>query len=571
MGVDSSGEQNLKVERPIRTKEVIMREMETVVGDLDKLRDKGNDMFEKFPDEIKNEVSSVFDIFDDQELSVAEKDKKIEEALIKYSDKPEMIKIINLYSKVEKIETKLVGLREEGKPFKLEEIADYSKELSDKIDFDKVVDFILKINDGSGDSLFLLEKLVFLRKIRSEISNGKLAKKDYETLDRIGERLKLLDDECDEKGLFSDDEVSVNKEDSNEGKIDGTALLGEMEVIDDELYDTHCSFLAYKWKGDYKNNILRYFKMMNYGYGDSDGMEASNSSYDDRFLRAIEKRYRETVNEFRNRGYLSQDEETRARFVESKKGKWRDIFETLEIKGMDQEEGKKMVITSSGVKNLLEGSFPTAFLRRIKTIEVSNEKPVEDIDFGENDEESADADKNIKMLGLFKLKSEGENAGWGEIFIYEPISVDKDSGVTEQAIMERNFKKTLTHEIGHGVLENFSIDEIKEWEGVMEKDKTEITWYVGYSKAKSERMRKREDFCESFMMFANEPNILRILSGPRYEYMKDLFETYMDVEKISQFRENLDMALKLSNMTLEMLGMTEDTLKSYYLNLYEKK
>jgi hypothetical protein len=205
----------------------------------------------------------------------------------------------------------------------------------------------------------------------------------------------------------------------------------------------------------------------------------------------------------------------------------------------------------------LEGVFPTAFLKKIKNIKVLGEEP------GNGINEKSD----IKTLGRFN--SNFDEYGYlisGDILLNIPICVDKDSSGNAEFLVENDFRDTLAHEIGHGIHMSLNVDDLKKWEEVIGKDKTEITWYVGHSGLVSDNNKATEDFSESLMMFVKDPYLLRTLSENRFQYMKELFTNYMDSENLERFKNGLDWALKLSEMSYKGNGYTENDIKDYYLS-----
>ena len=546
MGIDSSGEQNLGIEKSVRSKEVVRNEMERTRSNFEEAIDKGNNFYNNLSRETQDEIDNVvLDIFDDQELSLSERSKKIDEVLLEYKDNPEVIEAINSYSNIKGMEIELTRLEEEYKPFKLEEIRGYADQLSKKIDFDTVADYFLNRENHPMSDDLLLEDFFLLREVNL---GGNL-----DHLDEVEDRLKSLSKSCEEKEfLRGDDQSDIENEELN--GLTRLKLLEETGAIVDELYTyTYRLFGTYRVGDSFGDNLDKFTDLLEYGVRGGGKKEINESVFDPRFLKSIGKKFREKVIELKGDGWLSQNSEEVKKYIEAKRGNWKDIFETLEMEGFIEEEGEKIVVTEDSIKSFLEGSFPTAFLKKIQKIEASKERPVADVDLN-------DTGKKLKIETLGSYKS-------GHILMYEPISVKKDSWIGE--MVPKKFKRTLTHEIGHGVLENLSIDEMKGWEEVMEKDDAEITWYVGYSKGKSEKMKKREDFCESFMAFVHDPGVLRILSESRFEYMRNLFEKYMDLDKLSKFKENLWVTLELADMIFEVSGYTtKERLKNYYLHTY---
>jgi hypothetical protein len=275
---------------------------------------------------------------------------------------------------------------------------------------------------------------------------------------------------------------------------------------------------------------------------------------------------REKEGRLKMAGNLPQNEEEKKAWVESKKGDWRTILSEIKIEGLIVESDKKLIITEDKITGFLENNIPIAFLKKIKKIEVSNEDPIEDVDLGTN-EDGKNKAVEVKKVGSFNSEyDENGRLASGNILIYEPITVDKNANRNEELIIENGFRDTLTHEIGHAVHGDFSMDEMKEWEEVMKQDQTKVTWYVSYSETKSEPTKKREDFCESFMLFVKDPSFLKIISEKRFEYVKKLFETYMDSENLPNFQRSLDWNQKFTDAFLEENGYTKEQFKNSYLS-----
>ena len=100
----------------------------------------------------------------------------------------------------------------------------------------------------------------------------------------------------------------------------------------------------------------------------------------------------------------------------------------------------------------------------------------------------------------------------------------------------------------------------------MKSDNTEITWYVGYSRKRSESAGKKEDFCESFMMFVKDPSLLKILSEKRYEYMKELFIRYIEPDRLNSFKSSLNFNLQLGSFYWDQKGFSVEDIRSLFLS-----
>ena len=80
---------------------------------------------------------------------------------------------------------------------------------------------------------------------------------------------------------------------------------------------------------------------------------------------------------------------------------------------------------------------------------------------------------------------------------------------------------------------------MQEWENVVAKDTTEVTWYVGHMREKDAVRGVREDFCETYQTAVLSPGYLYDMSPERFNYMMKLIGRYMGDEQRQAFAEDI--------------------------------
>jgi len=569
MEVIGIGELYSKAEVVTRSKEQIESDIQKTENQLEIIRRKGDEIYNSFSEETQDEINDIcLEIFENEDLPPLEKNKKMEEILVGYVDRPEVTEVVRLIFEEDKTENILMGFQNEYVPFKAEELKNFTNQLSSQIDFNRVISYFVGTEEGSSELMInSFEEFNFLEGVIVAGSNGNLEKNDFKKLDEAEIFLRDCEERWGGKG-FLGGKSDLLEEDGNLKKID---LFNKVNRISNELIISNRLFLIYRPQAvsiNREENIKFLKEMENFLFGEHifkygfNGLKNEYLSYNKGFLKAIEKKVGEIENGLKIEGKLTQSEEEQKVFIESKMAVWETVLDKLEISGLEKDDDKKLVVTKDKINEFLRGSFPSAFVKKIEKIQASKEIQSEDVDLNDNSENNP----NVVVAGSYKPKyNERADLISGEIFIYEPICVDKDDGEIIEKIIEGNFKKTLTHEIGHGVHCGLSVDDLEKWEETIKQDTTKVTWYVGYSETKSEFVKRREDFCESFMMFVDSPGLLKVVSEDRFKFMSDLFEKYMDKENLDSFKNSLKLTLLLSDMIWKKNGRKKEEIRNYYL------
>ncbi|MFA6184536.1 MAG: hypothetical protein WCT51_04235 [Candidatus Shapirobacteria bacterium] len=560
------GELYSKVEIMARSRSVVESDIKNTESHLDVMRNEGNELYDNLSESDRDQINdSFFVVIDNNEMSLSEKSEMIEKLLEEYKDQSNITKIVNLGFEIYKKENEFFSLKEECKPYVVEDIKIFANELSGQINFNKVVNYFLdNKNDEFLGHIVSIDDILSLREVIVSGDDEKLEQNDLYSLYSIEESLKKIRSRCDNHGFLDFQEKNNLSDGKNEKSesISKKSLLEKVNRVNEKLLETNTLHMIYRLTNNFKNPTMLFLKLLDHHYYfDS---EVDDSHYDPRFLKAIEKRFIEDEKKLIESGLLPQNDDEKQCFIESKREEKTLI--KIKIIGLEASDGKKLVVTEGIVKAFLEGTLPTAFLK-IGKIEVSRERSEDDIDFGNNEDNANGKTKKV-IVGEFKpiLNDKGKLI-YGNITIYEPFEMDNgDNNEKKEFFIRGAFLDTLTHEIGHGVHNDLGVDDLKKWENVMRDDETEITWYVGYAGNKSKSTKKREDFCESFMMFTKDPSLLQILSESRFRYMKELFETYMDSENLSKFKVSLNLNLLLSKMHWERKGFTREQIRNLYLS-----
>lgn len=567
----SIGELGSNVEMVIRSKEQIKKDIENTENRLKEIREEGDSLCSNLSQDNQDEIEKIYlDVFGNEDLTFLEKNKKVEEILIVYQDRPEIVDVVGLLFEEDKMELNLKDFQNEYVPFKAEELKNFANKLIKQIDFDKVMDCFTGTNDDeSGFISDLFEEFNFLQGVVVVGSTGDLGKVDFKKLDMAEEILKDYEKKWNDKGfLIERDNLLIDKNEDikKEGLLEKINSINEELLVSDDLlfiYRPSFSFL--------RDKRIMFLMNINFLLNEGKLMGGFNESNDrylfgnKDFLKAVGKKIEEVEHKLRIEGKLTQNEEQQKIFMESKRKTDDGFLGELKINGLEVNEDEMLVITTDKIIEFLTGSFPPAFVKNIQKIEILKEEPSEDVDLNNSNEEKS----SVVRAGCYKPKYDEKGNSFGDVFIYEPVCVDKNSDEIIKKIIERDFRKTLTHEIGHGVHCNLSVDDLKKWEETMKKDMTKVTWYVGYSETKSEYIRKREDFCESFMMFVDSPALLKVVSEDRFKFMNYLFEKYTEKENLKGFRDSLKFTLLLSDMIWKKNGRQKEEIRNYYLKSEE--
>jgi len=557
------GERYLKSEIVTRSRSVIENDINNIETQLGKFYNKGTKLYDNLSDDAKSKIDDVFSsVIENDELSLLDKDKKIKEISVTCDDQPNLIETINLGFEIYKKEKEVVSLTEEIKPFVVEDVKALANDISNRINFDKIVNYFLEKRDSSSSDDFIsIDNILSLGKIIVDGNNGILEQNDLNYLYEREEFLEKLKRKCNNHSFlgFKNKEISDDK--NIEEVVDKKSLLEKVDRVNEKLFETYTLYMVYRSTSSFKKNMSGFLEILDRQHFFNDEIE--DSHYDQRFLKAIEKRFREDEKKLRESGLLSQNGEERQHLIESKREKAR-IRRMVKITGLEANDGKKLVIIEDEIKSFLRNTFPAVFLK-ISEIEMLKEKPKNDIDF-ESSVSNINRETKVVTVGKYLpiLDKQG-NLMYGYITIYEPFEVDENDNKEAELIVKKGFMDTLAHEIGHGVHYDLGVDDLKKWEKIMKDDGTEITWYVGYAGKKSELIKKREDFCESFMLFVRDPKLLSILSPSRFQYMRELFVDYIEDYNKKIFEENLNLALKLSEIFMKKNGYTEEYLKDIYI------
>lgn len=173
---------------------------------------------------------------------------------------------------------------------------------------------------------------------------------------------------------------------------------------------------------------------------------------------------------------------------------------SLPLVGIPEQTDHKGTLSASFVRRALQQDIPEAFLQGLLRIEfIPGRRWI-----------AGDYDRDHRIISS-----------------YEPVSL-KDS-------VQRKFKHTVYHEIGHHVHSTLSFDELQKWEDACRHERYALYTLLGLTKNR----KAQEVFAAAFSEFAREPALLLAKSPKRFDYMKQLFASQLPEDQRQSFYERL--------------------------------
>lgn len=110
---------------------------------------------------------------------------------------------------------------------------------------------------------------------------------------------------------------------------------------------------------------------------------------------------------------------------------------------------------------------------------------------------------------------------------------------------------------------NLNEKELQKWEEVNEN--INVTAYLAdrRSQDNAEHVVKN-DFCESFALFAEIPGLLAVISPDRYNYMTELFKNHDESLLADKKRQEREIDVKNYKEQMDSLGWNEERIRKHY-------
>jgi hypothetical protein len=232
-----------------------------------------------------------------------------------------------------------------------------------------------------------------------------------------------------------------------------------------------------------------------------------------------------------------------------------EVAQTLKLEGFNPPEGMITTVTSEDVLFFIKKLLPPDFLRQLDSLS-HKEK-------ADNSEEKSDSLETTGACHTY-FAADG-SVDRSEIEIYRSPFVSENASDIEKAKAGVEFLGTLWHEFGHNAHHVMRYDEMKSWEDAMAADKTAVTWYVKYSRGVDSNTGKREDFADSFKLFMLYPAVLNVISPLRFLFMTNYFKSRLQSDQWEGFRNSMIIKMYDVAKLWEKNGQTQEDIIAAYL------
>lgn len=458
-------------------------------------------------------------------------------------DKPEYWIVADYIEGMHLMHT-IAELQERHKPMKIQELTEYAQGVYARFNWDAFLtyyeDNVHKYDPWDNGLLPNgLASVARLRQIIVKAQQGTLGQEDYQQLDNWHSYLIEQHEEWAKRGFINESPVSTSKEVSTEEITQRRNELKErlqsVIYVLDEYGNLKSKFRnpVYDYRID--DRVLKQVTEAldldrGYGYTNEIWKEVE---YDPRLLDAVEKFISRKIQEYVDTGLLPQLGEDYTQFLEKARTvELEKALKAIQVVGLEQNQGQELVVSETHLKHLLEKSVPAFFLDKIKSIVVM-EKP-EDLD-------EDNQNTNGEYIPVFDDKG---NLVESRIKIYSSPYVPEDADHLTNFFVRNKFETVLLHEIAHNIHHVLPYIDMLNWEQVMEIDKTEVTWYVGYVREKYNKLSSGEDFSETFQMLVLNPGYLSVCSPVRFNYMLSLIVRYMNNEQREVFVADIQQKIE---------------------------
>ncbi len=453
----------------------------------------------------------------------------------------------------------IVELEEQHKPYLIEEVTALAKDVSERLNWDAVLRYYdvdssnpERQQDAWDNGIMsnAVASMAVLREVQVLASTGELEAQDYSRLSWFLHAIQDEVPEWEKRGFISDRFRSDRTETVEETKARRLQMKQALENGIDVI--SKYASLKNQFRGMFliPNHQDRFLEQvassldLERGYGSYASKNYQKYDYDPAYLDAVERFVTE-----RSFKLMADDiypatgavaeahiEKLRAIPVES-------AVSAIRIEGFEEKEGETLVVTEADLRKELGLLVPACFLDKLELV-IATERP----EFLDKDE------PNIETIGLHT--PEFDSTGHlikSKVEIYASPRVAETSTPFGRTYVEREFKGTALHEVGHRIHSDLDYSDMQRWIEVVEKDKTAVTQYVGHAREIGEPRGLREDFCESFQLAALEPGFLANKSLERFNYMMRLVGKYMGDEQREVFRQTMTAKLEKYNESMAKL------------------
>lgn len=443
------------------------------------------------------------------------------------------------------------------------EVKDLVKDLSSRLDFDRVVRWVEEINPESHEPESLgdiFDQLYFLR--RWEIGGvlGLLDASKQHDLARVRSSLEEFRKDWEKRGfLRNKPDPNFTPEQKYGSKITGRRqpLQARLDLALLTLRDAKTLRKIFCPSPRAGSTVDFPLEQIRDGLNLEDrlrfpGEEPERIDFDPRLLRAVEDYVSQRLDQLAIKGKYTQNSRIRKEFLDQVRSA---NLTRLRVGGINKfvsgemkENEANLAIRQSDILADLHFSFPAYFLQGLDLIAFT--KP-----------------EDSKDLGKFVPKFAGNELANFQIRIYVDPHISGDSTDSQIARKRSVITGVIYHEIGHAMLYKLAYQDLARWEEIIRDEKVDVTWYVE-DEAK-EGAADDEDFCESLMLFVKNPAALSVIAPGRFNYFRDLFREYMDFGKREDFDRLLGERMQKAFEMWEKAGLTREDIKEMYYHIYE--
>jgi hypothetical protein len=433
-------------------------------------------------------------------------------------------------------------------------------------------------------------ELYYLHIIICQLRSGKLASHNYHELDTILRKIAELSQKWEEKGFFKEHpDIQTTEEvpSPEQTRIKREGLIRELQSLRAELVECKKLASVYSSNAKFRNDdtVIQFFihaLELNFYHNDLEQYD-----HDPRFVRAMRSFIDRKRVELEAKGILSQGDAARTKYLEPLKNmNIGPVLQSIEFIGFDEAEGLFTQELANQLKLSLASSLPPAMLRGIKSITLT----IKDKDF----DKDPDRPPNEEIAGRAKPEYDDEGN-----LILTRIEIYKDSMQRIKTRIESypefkqyaenmvimNFIETVFHEIAHSVHDMMTFDEMRKWDQITDKYPTNVTWYVKRS-GEERKLRlknndgelreipegnqiararqKREDFCETFVLYCTYPARLQVVSPERYAFMHEFFLNYTKDEFKNAFAREKEQQIADRKAIWRANGKTEEDIRQQF-------
>ena len=440
---------------------------------------------------------------------------------------------------------RIEALQEQHKPYRMEEINNLSNNLASRFDWNtflKYYDFDPYNPSERKDKGYMsntLSEFSVVREVQQQYIDGTLSQQSYDRLDFYKEELQSLAKGWEKRGFLSDSiqthGEALSIEETKQKRLLLKGRLEQVKSFAEDYASLKTKFRSlpnpHKFRDGAFEEVLKSLDIEN-----SHGREPLKQyDYDPRYLDAVHQFAADRIRQYCKSDVLPMlDEKEYKAYI----NKLRNIdtetaLSGITIEGFEERSGEILVVDEESFRDKLRTLVPACFLENIELVVVTD-KPK---DLNKDN-------PNIETTGNYTSEFDDKgNLVKSHIEIYRSPRVPESADVRLKALAKLNFYSTALHEIAHSIHHKLTYDDMKNWEEVIKKDPTEVTWYVGHMQEKHDSLRLKEDFCETYQIAVLDPPALYSLSPERYLYMMKFMGKYMGDAQRKVFFDYVDSTI----------------------------